>query len=200
MAYQYPQALQKLINELSRLPGVGSKAAQRLAFHLISHDRQDAQDLARAIVDSCNSVGACPICGNYTDAPRCPICQDSSRDSSLICVVESVADLISLERSGRFHGRYHVLGGAISPLEGIGPDKLRIDSLLQRCQQGAVQEVIMATNPTVEGEATALYVAKKLKQLGLRVTRLAHGMPVGGNLAFTDEATLDMALSGRSEL
>lgn len=200
MAYQYPTALSRLINEFSRLPGVGAKAAQRLAFHLIANDREGARALSRSIVDACNSVSACPVCGNYTDRPQCPICTDATREQSIICVVEGVADLISLERSGRFNGLYHVLGGAVSPLDGVGPDQLNISSLMQRVRQGNVTEVIMATNPTVEGEATALFVAKKLKPEGVKVTRLAHGMPVGGSLAFTDEATLDLALDGRQEL
>lgn len=200
MAYQYPKSLQSLINELSRLPGLGAKAAQRLAFHLLGESRDDAAALAGAIVAAHDSVHACPVCGNYTDAPRCPVCDDATRDRGLLCVVEQVADIISLERSGRFRGLYHVLGGAISPMDGVGPEKLRIDSLLQRAATEKPREIILATNPTMEGEATALYLAKKLKSLGVSVTRLAHGMPVGGSLAYTDEATLEQAISNRRAL
>lgn len=200
MAYHYPPALQNLINELSALPGLGSKAAQRLAIHLLHADREDAVSLARSIVDAKNKVRFCTRCGNYTEASLCAVCSDPMRDQSLLCVVEGVADLISIERSGRFQGLYHVLGGVISPLDGIGPEQLNIASLEQRLAEQPVAELIIATNPTAEGEATALYLAKKLKPKGLRVSRLAHGMPVGGSLAFTDEATLDLAISGRKEL
>lgn len=196
MAYQYPKSLQALINELSRLPGVGPKAAQRLSFHLLAH-ADDSVTLARAIVDAKNAVRPCPRCGNYTDRPLCPVCDDETRDRGLLCVVESVADIISLERSGRFNGLYHVLGGVISPLDGVGPDALNLDSLLRRAEAEDIREVILATNPTAEGEATALYLAKKLKSMGVAVSRIAHGMPVGGSLAFTDEATLDLAIADR---
>ena len=199
MAYQYPKSLQTLINELSRLPGVGAKAAQRLAFHLLNHG-EDSVALSRALVDAKNAVRPCPRCGNYTDRQLCPICSDESRDRGLLCVVESVADIISLERSGRFNGLYHVLGGVISPLDGVGPDALNLEGLLRRAEEGGVREVILATNPTAEGEATALYLAKKLKAMGIAVSRIAHGMPVGGSLAFTDEATLDLALADRKPI
>ena len=200
MAYHYPRSLQALIQELASLPGLGTKAAQRLAFFLMKEEREDAVALARAIVDAKNKVHACPVCGNYTDEALCPICSDASRDKSLLCIVEDVADLISLERSGRFSGLYHVLFGVISPLDGIGPEQLNLGSLWPRLEKEPVKEVILATNPTAEGEATALYLAKKLKPLGIRVSRLAHGMPVGGSLAFTDEATLELAISGRKEM
>lgn len=200
MAYSYPQSLQALINELARLPGLGAKAAQRLAFHLLKVEREQAVDLARAIVDARNRIRACPVCGNFTDADRCAVCSDANRDQSLLCVVEGVADLISIERAGRYNGLYHVLGGVISPMEGVGPEQLRIDELLQRVKEGGFREIIMATNPTVEGEATAMYLAKKLKPLEVVVSRIAHGMPVGGALAFIDEATLDLAISGRKQL
>jgi len=200
MAYQYPKSLQNLINELSALPGLGSKAAQRLAFHLLNRDREDTVALARAIVDARTNVHPCPRCGNYTDEKLCAICSDPTREQKVLCVVEGVADLISIERSGRFRGLYHVLGGVISPLDGMGPEQLHIAELEQRVAEHAVQEMIVATNPTAEGEATALYLAKRFKPKGVRVSRLAHGMPVGGSLAFTDEATLDLAIRGRKEL
>ncbi|MBR2784344.1 MAG: recombination protein RecR [Firmicutes bacterium] len=199
MAYQYPKSLQDLIGELSRLPGLGPKAAQRLSFHLLAHG-EDSVALARALVDAKNSVRPCPRCGNFTDQPLCPICADPGRDRGLLAVVESVADLISLERSGRFHGLYHVLGGVISPLDGVGPEALNLASLLRRVEEEDIREVILATNPTAEGEATALFLAKKLKELGVSVSRIAHGMPVGGSLAFTDEATLDLAIAGRKPI
>lgn len=199
MAYQYPKSLQDLIGELSRLPGLGPKAAQRLSFHLLAHG-EDSVALARALVDAKNSVRPCPRCGNFTDQPLCPICADPGRDRGLLAVVESVADLISLERSGRFHGLYHVLGGVISPLDGVGPEALNLASLLRRVEVEDIREVILATNPTAEGEATALFLAKKLKELGVSVSRIAHGMPVGGSLAFTDEATLDLAIAGRKPI
>jgi len=198
MAYQFPESLARLVSELSSLPGVGRKAAQRLAFHLLGDE--DALSLALAIKEAKAQVHPCPRCGNFTDRPLCPICDDPTRDPHTLCVVESVADLISMERSGGFRGRYHVLGGVISPMDGIGPDKLRIRELMARLEAEPVTEIIMATNPTVEGEATAEYLAQKLRKDGLTITRLAHGMPVGGTLAFVDEATLDLALSGRRKI
>lgn len=200
MAYQYPKPLQSLVNELSRLPGLGAKAAQRLAFHLLGAERGQALDLARAIAAARDQIHDCPLCGNFTDAARCAVCDDQNRDQTLLCVVEGVADLISVERAGHYAGLYHVLGGAISPLEGVGPEQLRISSLLQRVEDGSFREIIVATNPTVEGEATAMYLAKKLKPLNVLVSRIAHGLPVGGALAFTDEATLDLAISNRKQL
>lgn len=200
MAYQYPKSLQNLINELARLPGLGGKNAQRLAFFLLSDAGQEEGGLAQAVDAARASVRPCPLCGNYTDQELCPVCSDDSREQGLLCVVENVADLVSLERSGRYHGRYHVLGGVISPLDGIGPSALRVEELLRRVAAGGVSEIILATNPTAEGEATALYLAKRLHAYQVAVTRLAHGLPVGGSLAFTDEATLDLALSGRKPL
>ena len=200
MAYQYPPTLAKLINELSRLPGLGPKAAQRLAFFLLTEKRQACGELARALLEAESRIHPCPICGNLTDSERCAICADGNRDRSLLCIVESVGDILSLERSQGFSGVYHVLGGVISPLDGIGPEKLNLTGLEARVRENHVTEIIMATNPTVEGEATALYLAKKLKPLGVKVSRLAHGMPVGGNLTYADEATLSLALAGRKEL
>ncbi len=200
MAYQYPAPLQKLISELSRLPGLGPKAAQRLAFYLLTAPEDQAADLAEALSAVRRSVHSCPVCGNFTDAERCSICSDPGRDSSLLCIVENVADIISMERTRSFNGVYHVLGGAISPLDGVGPERLNLKTLGQRLKSGRIREVIMATNPTVEGEATALYLAKKIQPLGIRISRIAHGMPVGGNLAYADEATLALAISGRQEI
>ena len=200
MAYQYPAPLQRLINELSRLPGLGPKAAQRLAFHLMTAAEDSAAELAQALTEARATVHNCPVCGNFTDAELCPICTDHGRDHSLLCIVESVADIISMERAHSYNGVYHVLGGAISPMDGVGPDKLNLKSLGQRLRSGQVKEIIMATNATVEGEATALYLAKKIQPLGIKVSRIAHGMPVGGNLAYADEATLALAINGRQEL
>lgn len=200
MAYPYPQPLQELIQAFSRLPGVGAKAAQRLAFHLLAEGREDARRLADALLTAVKAVHPCPVCGNYTDAARCAICEDPQRDRSLLCVVSGVADILSMERSGRYHGLYHVLGGVISPMDGIGPEQLRVADLLQRVRSGGIREVILATDPTMEGETTALYLAKKLKPLGVAVSRPAHGMPVGGSLAYTDEATLEQAFRNRRPL
>lgn len=200
MAYQYPASLQKLINELTRLPGVGPKAAQRLAFYLMTAPRDTAQELAASLSEARGSVHACPRCGNFTDSELCPICSDPHRDQGLLCIVESVADIISMERAHNYNGLYHVLGGAISPMEGIGPDKLNLRGLGERLRSGQIREIIMATNPTVEGEATALYLAKKIQPLGIKISRIAHGMPVGGNLAYADEATLALAIDGRQEI
>jgi len=200
MAYQYPEALNRLVRELASLPGVGQKAAQRLAFHLLGKERAGVVTLARSIVDAHDAVHPCPRCGNYTDQPLCPVCTDPRRDHSQLCLVEGVADLISMERSGSYQGLYHVLGGVISPMDGVGPEQLALHSLEKRLREEPIKELIMATNPTAEGEVTAQYLAKRLRREGLRITRLAHGMPVGGSLAFVDEATLDLAMSGRRDL
>jgi len=200
MPYQYPPSLNRLINQLTSLPGLGGKAAQRLAFHLLKVEREQALSLAQAIQEARERIHPCPVCGNFTDQRLCPVCADAGRDRTLLCVVESVADIIAMERSGNYQGLYHVLGGAISPMDGIGPDQLRIAGLLSRVAEGQVREIIMATNPNPEGEATAEFLARKLKRPGLSITRLAHGMPVGGSLAFVDEATLELAMAGRKEL
>ncbi|MBQ1502270.1 MAG: recombination protein RecR [Firmicutes bacterium] len=200
MAYQYPQSLQELINELSRLPGLGPKAAQRLAFHLIDRTDEAAESLAGALTKAKKAIHKCPRCGNYTDRDICSVCADPARDQGLICVVESVADIVSMERSRSFSGVYHVLFGVISPMDGVGPEKLNLTSLARRLKSGTVREVVLATNPTVEGEATALYLARKIKPLGIKVSRIAHGMPVGGSLAYADEATLSLAINDRKEI
>jgi len=192
--------VQKLIDELARLPGVGRKSAQRLAFHILHIEETDARRLADAIVDMRTTVQLCSRCFNITDAAECSICRDLRRDPSSICVVERAQDIVVVEKTQEFRGRYHVLGGAISPIEGIGPDQLRMRELVARIEPEAVTEVIAATNPTVEGDTTALYIARILKPLGVRVTRLASGLPVGGDLDYADELTLGRALAGRQEL
>ncbi len=198
--FSYAPPLARLIEELSKLPTVGPKTAQRLAFHLLSMSSQDAEALAAAILDAKSRIRNCSVCGNITEADPCGICTNSQRDRSVICVVEDPRDIAAMERTREFTGVYHVLQGAISPLDGIGPDDLRIAELLQRVAAGGVLEVIVATNPRVEGEATALYLSKVLKPLGVRVTRIAHGLPVGGDLEYADEVTLARALEGRRDL
>ena len=200
MRYFYPQSLSNLIQQLAKLPGVGPKTAQRLAFHILHVPVKEANALAEAIIEAREKIGYCEICGNFSDEKICELCQDNDRDRSTICVVEQARDVVSMERSRSFDGCYHVLHGAISPMEGIGPDKLNIASLLLRLRKGSVKEVVMATNPNVEGEATALYLAKQIKPLGIKVSRIAHGLPVGGDLEYADEATLSMALFGRKEI
>lgn len=192
--------VQRLIDELARLPGVGRKSAQRLAFHLLNVEEVDARRLADAIVDMRQKVRACTRCFNVTDDTECSICRDLRRDPSIMCVVERAQDIVVLERTQEFRGRYHVLGGAISPIEGISPEQLRIKELLARLDDEKVVEVIVATNPTVEGDTTALYLAKLIKPLDVTVTRLASGLPVGGDLDYADEITLGRALAGRRSL
>ncbi|MDX1690669.1 MAG: recombination mediator RecR [Acidimicrobiia bacterium] len=192
--------VQRLIDELARLPGVGRKSAQRMAFHLLNVEMEDARRLAGAIVEMREQVRFCSRCFNITDAEECSVCRDLRRDPKLVCVVERAQDIVVVERSQEFSGRYHVLGGAISPIEGIGPDQLHVRELVQRVEDEGIEEAIVATNPTVEGDTTAMYLAKLLKPLGLRVTRLASGLPVGGDLDYADELTLGRALAGRREL
>jgi recombination protein RecR len=196
----YPPSIQRLIDTLSRLPGVGPKTAQRLAFHLLNAREADAVGLSKAIVDAREKVKHCKICGNLTDDEICSVCKDPNRVQTTICVVEQPGDSIVMEKTGEYRGLYHVLHGALSPMEGIGPKELNIQPLLERLKNGGIQEVVMATNTSVEGEATALYLARLIKPLGIRVSRLAHGMPVGNDLEYTDEATLARALIGRKEL
>lgn len=192
--------VQKLIDELARLPGVGRKSAQRLAFHLLHIEETDAKRLADAIVEMRTSVRLCSRCFNITDQEECSICRDLRRDPRLLCVVERAQDIVVVEKTQEFNGRYHVLGGAISPIEGIGPEQLRMRELIARLESEGIAEVIAATNPTVEGDTTALYLARILKPLGVKVTRLASGLPVGGDLDYADEITLGRALVGRQEL
>ena len=194
----YTGSLRALIDELGRLPGIGPKSAQRIAFHLLKVPEDDARRLATAIIDVKEKTALCPTCLNIADTGSlCPICSDSRRETSVLCVVEDPRDIVAVERTGQFHGRYHVLHGALNPLEGIGPDQLRVSELLARLEPEGVAEVILCTNPNLEGEATALYLARLLSPLGLSVTRIASGLPVGGDLEYADELTLGRALEGR---
>ena len=195
-----PGALSRLIGELLKLPGVGPKTAQRLAFYLLKVPQEEAAALAQALLDLKDKMRLCPLCGNITEEELCGICRDPNRDPSTLCVVEEANDLFALEKTREFRGLYHVLGGTISPLEGKGPEQLTVKELLKRLEGGVVKEVILATNPTVEGEATALYLSRLLKPLRVKVTRIARGLPMGGNLEYADEVTLAKALEGRREV
>ena len=192
--------LTRLIEQFEKLPGVGRKGAQRLAFHVLGLPKQKAVDFANAILEAHEKIKKCSVCQNLTDAELCPVCMDGGRDRSVICVVEDPRDVIAFERTREYKGVYHVLHGLISPMEGIGPEQLTIKELIARLGDGEVKEGIMATNPTVEGEATAMYLARLIKPMDIKVTRLAYGIPVGGNLEYADEVTLFRALEGRSEL
>jgi recombination protein RecR len=193
----YEGVVQDLIDELGRLPGVGPKSAQRIAFHILQSDPADVRRLAHALTEVKEKVRFCTICGNVAQDEQCRVCQDPRRDAAVICVVEEPKDVVAVERTREFRGRYHVLGGAISPIEGVGPDDLRIRELLARLADGAVTELILATDPNLEGEATATYLARMVKPMGLKVTRLASGLPVGGDLEYADEVTLGRAFEGR---
>jgi recombination protein RecR len=195
-----PGALQKLVDEFRRLPGIGAKSAQRLAFHVLRTPREDAERLCEAIREVKDRVTYCSICNNFTDVDPCVYCADPSRDHRVVCVVEEPQNVYVIEKSGGFRGVYHVLLGALSPLQGIGPDDLKIKGLLARLDADHVEEVILATNPTVEGEATAIYLARLLKPLGVRVTRIATGIPVGSDLEYADELTMGKAMEGRREV
>jgi recombination protein RecR len=192
--------VQRLIDELARLPGIGQKTAQRLAFHLLSVEEADARRLATAVNDMRDQVTLCQRCFNVASGDLCAICRDSRRDASILCVVERPQDIVVVERSQEFRGLYHVLGGSLSPINGIGPSQLRITELTERIGSEQIAEIIVATNPTVEGDATAMYLAREMKPLGVKVTRLASGLPVGGDLDYADELTLGRALAGRMEL
>jgi recombination protein RecR len=193
----YEGVVQDLIDELGRLPGVGPKGAQRIAFHLLNAEPADVRRLAGVLVEVKEKVRFCAICGNVAEDEQCKICRDPRRDASVLCVVEEPKDVVAIERTREFRGRYHVLGGAISPIDGIGPDELRIRELMPRLADGEIAEVILATDPNLEGEATATYLTRLLKPMGLRVTRLASGLPVGGDLEYADEVTLGRAFEGR---
>ncbi|HEX8079275.1 MAG TPA: recombination mediator RecR [Jatrophihabitans sp.] len=193
----YEGAVQDLIDELGRLPGIGPKSAQRIAFHLLAAESVDVDRLAAILRRVKAEVKFCRVCGNVTDSDECRICRDTRRDPTVICVVEEPKDVIAVERTREFRGRYHVLGGAISPIDGIGPDDLRVRELLQRLSDGTVTELILATDPNLEGEATATYLARLIKPMGVTVSRLASGLPVGGDLEYADEVTLGRAFSGR---
>lgn len=193
----YEGVLQDLIDELGRLPGVGPKSAQRIAFHLLAADPADVRRLAEVLIEVKAKARFCSVCGNVAEEEQCRICRDPRRDLTSICVVEESKDVVAIERTREFRGRYHVLGGAISPLEGIGPEQLRIRELLARLDDGVVTEIILATDPNIEGDATAAYLTRMLAPMGLRVTRLASGLPVGGDLEYADEVTLGRAFAGR---
>ena len=196
----FPAALQELADQFARLPGIGSKTAQRLAFHVLGLPAEDAQAFAEAILEAKRTVHTCPVCQNLTDRELCPICDDDLRDHSLICVVAEPKDVIALERSREFSGTYHVLHGVISPLNHVTQDDIKIRELLRRVASGEIREVIMATNPDTEGEATAMYISRLLRPMEVKVTRLAYGVPVGSQLEYADEVTLSRALEGRQEI
>jgi len=193
----YEGVVQDLIDELGRLPGVGPKSAQRIAFHLLAADPVDVRRLAQVLVEVKDRVRFCSVCGNVAEEETCRICRDPRRDPAVLCVVEEPKDVVAIERTREYRGRYHVLGGAISPIDGIGPDELRVRELMPRLADGTVLEVILATDPNLEGEATATYLTRLLKPMGLRVSRLASGLPVGGDLEYADEVTLGRAFEGR---
>lgn len=196
----YALPIANLIEELSKLPGVGRKTAQRLAFHILEMEPLEAEKLANSIVSAKEKIRYCSICSNLTDEDPCYICRDKKRDPSIICVVQGPKDVVAMEKTREYNGLYHVLQGVISPMDDIGPDDITIKELLKRIQTGDVKEVILATNPTVEGEATAMYISKLLKPMGIKTTRIAHGIPVGGDLEYYDEVTLSKAMEGRREM
>ena len=196
----YTEPINRLIEEFSKLPGVGRKTAQRLAFHVINRNIKDVETLYKTIVDEKKEIKYCSICCNITDKDPCSMCSNKNRDSHIICVVEDPRDVAAMERTKEFKGQYHVLNGVISPMDGIGPDMIRIRELITRLANQDVKEIIMATNPTIEGEATAMYIARLVKPMGIKVTRIAHGLPVGGDLEYADEVTISKALEGRREI
>lgn len=196
----FAEPLARLIMEVKRLPGIGQKSAQRIAFHVLRSDRGDVDRLAQALIDVKEKLGICSVCNNISDGELCPYCRDASRDHSTICVLEEPHNILPIETTRQFNGVYHVLHGAISPLRGIGPEQLRIKGLIERVGQGEVQELIIATNPTVEGEATAAYLSRLIKPLGVRVSRIAMGVPVGSDLEFADEVTMSKSLENRRDL
>ncbi|MGI6752002.1 MAG: recombination mediator RecR [Anaerovoracaceae bacterium] len=196
----YSKTLTNLINQLSRLPGVGGKTAQRLAFFILSMDDKEAMAIANAIIEAKQTMKHCSVCGNLTDVDPCIYCKDPAREHNVICVVESPKDLAAMERIREYRGQYHVLNGCISPMDGIGPEDINLRSLILRLQQNDIEELILATNPNIEGEATAMYIARLVKPSGIKVTRIAHGIPVGGDLEYADEVTLSKAMEGRREL
>jgi recombination protein RecR len=196
----FAEPLARLINEFKRLPGIGQKSAQRIAFHIMRSSRDDAEHLAQTIVDVKDKLRICAVCNNISDAELCQYCRDPQRDQTVVCVVEDPNNIVGIEVTRQFNGLYHVLGGALSPLRGIGPEQLKLKSLVDRIATGSLAEVIVATNPTVEGEATAVYLSKLLKPLGMKVTRIAMGVPVGSDLEFADEVTIWKAMEGRREI
>lgn len=200
MSMYYPPPVARLIDELTRLPGIGPKTAQRLAFHVLGLPTENVASLAGALVEAKEKTVCCSVCQNISDRDPCPLCRNTDRDGSMICVVQEPRDVVAMERTREYHGLYHVLHGAISPLEGVGPEDIKVRELLLRVGNGVVKEVILATNPNIEGEATAMYIARLVKPIGVRVTRIARGLPVGGDLEYADEVTLTKALEGRREI
>ena len=196
----YSEPIDRLINEFSKLPGIGRKTAQRLAFHVINMNPDDVSSLSKALMDVKKEIKYCKVCCNISDSDICPICANNHRDASTICVVEDPRDVAAMERTKDYSGKYHVLNGVISPMDGIGPDMLNIKELITRLGDGSVKEIIMATNPTIEGEATAMYISRLVKPMGIKVTRIAHGLPVGGDLEYADDVTISKALEGRREI
>jgi recombination protein RecR len=196
----FAEPLQRLINELKHLPGIGQKSAQRIAFHILRAGREEAEHLARAVLEVKDKLGLCRVCNNISDAELCQFCRDSHRDQSVLCVLEEPHNIVGIETTRQYSGLYHVLHGSLSPLRGIGPEQLRIKGLIERLGEGRIREIIIATNPTVEGEATAVYLSKLIKPLGVRVTRIAMGIPVGSDLEFADEVTITKAMEGRREM
>ncbi|MDJ1089474.1 recombination mediator RecR [Macrococcoides caseolyticum] len=196
----YPAPISKLIDSFMKLPGIGPKTASRLAFHVLDMKEDDVVGFAKALVDVKRELTYCSVCGHITDTDPCYICEDKTRDQSMICVVEETKDVIAMEKMREYKGLYHVLHGAISPMEGIGPEDINVPSLLTRLRDEHIQELILATNPNIEGESTAMYIARLVKPIGIKVTRLAHGLPVGGDLEYADEVTLSKAITGRTEI
>jgi recombination protein RecR len=197
---QYPEPIAKLIDGFMRLPGIGPKTASRLAFYVLDMKEDDVLDFAKALVNAKRNLTYCSVCHNITDQDPCYICNDKSRDQSMVCVVQESRDVMAMEKMREYPGQYHVLHGAISPMEGIGPEDIKVPELIKRLQDDTIQEVIIATNPTIEGEATAMYISRLVKPTGIKVTRIAHGLPVGGDLEYADEVTLSRAIEGRREL
>lgn len=196
----YAKPLAKLVGEFEKLPGIGPKSAQRLAFHVLRITEDEARMLADAVMDVKAHIKLCPICYNYTDQDRCEVCSDAKRDRSLLCVVAEPRDVVAMEKTNEFRGLYHVLGGVISPMDGVSAEMLKVRELLERINGGEIKEIVLATNPTIEGDATAMYIAQLVKPLGVKVTRIAHGMPVGGDMDYADQATLIQALQWRREI
>ncbi len=197
---QYPEPIAKLIDGFMKLPGIGPKTASRLAFFVLDMKEDDVLDFAKALVNAKRNLTYCSVCHNITDSDPCRICEDTHRDQTIICVLQDAKDVIAMEKMKEYRGKYHVLHGAISPMDGVGPEDIKIPELLKRLQDDTIQEVIIATNPTIEGEATAMYISRLVKPTGIKVTRIAHGLPVGGDLEYADEVTLSRAIEGRREL
>ncbi|TWI52859.1 recombination mediator RecR [Halalkalibacter nanhaiisediminis] len=197
---QYPEPIAKLIDGFMKLPGIGPKTASRLAFFVLDMKEDDVLDFAKALVNAKRNLTYCSVCHNITDMDPCRICEDTHRDQTVVCVLQDAKDVIAMEKMKEYRGKYHVLHGAISPMDGVGPEDIKIPELLKRLQDDTIQEVIIATNPTIEGEATAMYISRLVKPTGIKVTRIAHGLPVGGDLEYADEVTLSRAIEGRREL